>query len=179
MTRFDEKTFMEAYRFLQKHHHNFKLPGADRTIIRNESEVDRLAEKYDAFKSRRQKETVNREYSKPAENLYNNNGYASGSSANSMPTGDVNDSAYGMPIGSMYGDGVYGMPGDMNAQSMPGDVVMSDGSNVPEMNGGREFTPEEVEDMIRSGVISDEDIKHIIQRIYGGSDEDNDDEQSE
>ena len=167
MTRFDEKTFMEAYRFLQKHHHNFKLPGADRSIIRNESEVDRLAEKYDAFKSRKQKATVDREYSKPAENLYNN-GYAA-------PFGDVNDSAYGMPMGNMYGDGMYGMPGDMNAQSMPGDIGMSDGSNAPEMNSGREFTPEEVEDMIRSGMISDEDIAQIVQRMYGGQGEDSDD----
>ncbi|MCR5148580.1 MAG: hypothetical protein K6C35_06385 [Eubacterium sp.] len=46
LTRFDEKTFMIAYRFLQKEHHNYKLPGADRSMIKNVSEVDSLAQKY-------------------------------------------------------------------------------------------------------------------------------------
>jgi hypothetical protein len=64
MTRFDEKTFMDAYRFLQKHHHNFKLPGADRSMIKNQSEIDALAEKYQSFRSKKMKKAVDEEYSK-------------------------------------------------------------------------------------------------------------------
>ena len=121
MTRFDDKTFMEAYRFLQKHHHNFKLPGADRNILRNESEVEKLAEKYDAFKSKRQKEAVDREYSKETQTA-----------------------------------GQYGAAGESSTQDY----------------GNNDITPEELEEMIRSGKLNDDEIKKIIKQIYGdGEDE--------
>jgi hypothetical protein len=121
MTRFDEKTFMEAYRFLQKHHHNFKLPGADRNILRNESEVDKLAEKYDAFKTKRQKNAVDREYSKETQTA-----------------------------------GQYGAGGESSTQDY----------------GNNDITPEELEEMIRSGKLNDDEIMKIIKQIYGdGEDE--------
>ena len=121
MTRFDEKTFMEAYRFLQKHHHNFKLPGADRNILRNESEVEKLAEKYDAFKSKRQKEAVDREYR------------------------TENQTA------GQYGTGDYASASTTDDQF--------------------DITPEELEEMIRSGKLNDEEIMKIIKQIYGDGDD--------
>ncbi|MBR1674501.1 MAG: hypothetical protein IJ703_06025 [Eubacterium sp.] len=139
MTRFDEKTFMEAYRFLQKHHHNFKLPGADRTILRNESEVDRLAEKYSGFSSKKQKQTVDREYSKPADDIpYVQAEYV-------YEPGSSGESASGSYVDSM-------------------------------MKGDRDITPEEVEELIRSGKISDAEIMEMIRRIYGSPDEDDDED---
>ena len=45
MTFFDENTFMIAYRFLEANGRRFKLPGLD--VIRNESDLDRLMNKYD------------------------------------------------------------------------------------------------------------------------------------
>lgn len=50
MTFFDENTFMIAYRFLEANGRSFKLPGMD--VIRNESDLDRLMNKYDAENER-------------------------------------------------------------------------------------------------------------------------------
>ena len=169
LTRFDEKSFMVAYRFLKSRKHNFKLPEIENNILKNESEIDDLTEKYKEFDYPETDYESDGMINASDSNVSRNKSPRTRASRNSNSKDIISDDATsdGIISNDIASDNTSDIASDNISDNASSDRfasnnrTSSDSINMSSIN---------IEDIIKSGKLSDQEVLDLLKKVYGTDD---------